>query len=467
MGSHMHRTRWERGLSGLVVAAALAGVPALGLADEPAAAGTGGDEMQEQLWLMQQKLERMEDQLDATNRRLSDAQRQLENMPEPAESASGLPSGVAGFLSDLEIGGWVAGSYFYNFDDPDGRDLGGFNTGSGNVLAFPFHPDANSFALDQVWLELEKAASEDSRAGFRLDFVYGKTAGLLSADFGAGDGLSGNDFELYQAYVEYLAPIGPGVTVQFGKFGTLIGAEVAGTRDNFNITRGHVYNLFQPITHTGVLASTQPWEGGSFSLGFVNETRSFPAADIDLNKNKAVLWSVGHSLETVSFSLAGVHGDSDSGQGVDTRAGDKETIIDLIIGWEPTNRFSGYINADYIESENSLLGAADTQGYGIAAAGRYALTDRMGVSLRGEWVDLDISNNPRELQIFGVTSTVDYSLTANLLARAEVRYDSVRPGKIEDQFFDSRSSVRGVPGSGQSLVEDDQLVVGAEILYTF
>jgi len=465
MGSHVDRMRWERRLLGLAVAAALAGAPALGLADEPAAAAAGDDEMQEQLWLMQQKLKQMEDQLDATNRRLSDAQRQLQNMPEPAAPATGLPSGVAGFLNDLEIGGWVAGSYLYNFDDPDGRDLGGFNAGT--VPAFPFHPDSNSFSLDQVWLELEKPVSEDSRAGFRLDFVYGKTAGLLSGDFGAGDGLSGNDFELYQAYVQYLAPIGPGVHVQFGKFGTLIGAEVAGTRDNFNITRGHVYNLFQPITHTGILASTEPWEGGSFSLGFVNETRSFPAADIDLNKNKAVLWSVGHSLETVSFSLAGVHGDSDSGQGVDTRTGDKETIIDLIVGWEPSDRFSSYINADYIESENSNFGADDFDGYGVAVAGRYALTDRMGFALRGEWVDLDVGASPMDdLEIWGLTGTIDYSLTANLLLRAEARYDNANnSGDLEEVFFDSTGSPLG--GSGVVTDEEDQIVVGAEILYTF
>ena len=85
--------------------------------------------------------------------------------------------------------------------------------------------------------------------------MYGKTAGILSGDH-PNDGFAGNDFDLYQGYVTYLAPIGEGVTLQAGKFATLIGAEVAQAKDNWNVTRGNVYNFLQPINHSGILAST-------------------------------------------------------------------------------------------------------------------------------------------------------------------------------------------------------------------
>ncbi|MDJ0786827.1 MAG: outer membrane beta-barrel protein [Myxococcota bacterium] len=420
---------------------------------------------------MQQRLLQLEDKLEATEHRLDSANQQIEaqqTLIDESGIATGTSSGLSDFIDTIEIGGWVAASYLYNTRDPDGRDQGGFNTGG--VPAYPFHPDSNSFSLDQLWFEIERPITEESRAGFRADLVYGKTAGLLSGDFGAGDGLSGNDFEMYQAYIQYLAPIGEGVTFQFGKFATLIGAEVAQANANFNITRGHVYNLFQPITHTGILASTDIGPIAA-SFGVVNETRSFPAADIDLNSNKAILWSLGWADEDrgLGFSFNGTYGASDSGQGFDTPAGDKETILDFILSYDhPSERFSGYINADWLRSESSVAGTAgDITGYGIAAAGRMAITDRAGFALRAEWVDLENDLRNSDVQIYGITGTVDYALTSKLTIKAELRYDNSNSGDIDELFFRSGSSTLGVPGSGITQNKIDQLVAGVEAVYSF
>ncbi|MHC5035556.1 MAG: outer membrane beta-barrel protein, partial [Planctomycetota bacterium] len=320
------------------------------------------DEVQDQLLLMQERMTQLEDRLQATSDELAAANQRADAQHKLIERAGlsddrAAASGVAAFLETLEIGGWVSASYNYNLDDPDGRDQPGFNN-PGSVAglsgAYPFHSDANSFQLDQFWLELERPVSEEHRAGFRADLVYGRTADLLSN--GSSDGLSGTDedLELYQAYLQYLAPIGEGVNFQFGKFRTPIGAEVVQTPYNFNITRGHLWTLFQPITHVGVMASTDWGEGFTTKLGLVNETRS--NADIEVNKDKAILWSLGWSEDTVSASFNGVYGSADSSQanfGIpDTNAGDKETILDLILRWNPSDDFSAYVNADYIESEN-------------------------------------------------------------------------------------------------------------------
>ena len=52
------------------------------------------------------------------------------------------------------------------------------------------------------------------------------------------------------------------------------------------------------------------------------------------------------------MSFNGAYGASDSGQlligSPDTNAGDKETILDLIVRWDPNDDFSAYLNADYI-----------------------------------------------------------------------------------------------------------------------
>jgi hypothetical protein len=94
------------------------------------------------------------------------------------EAKRGNLSGLDPFFSSIEIGGWVATSWWYNFNDPPGHALTGANQGAGGAF-YPFHPDSNSFEVDQVWFEMEKPVTEDSRAGFRLDMVYGLTAAQL------------------------------------------------------------------------------------------------------------------------------------------------------------------------------------------------------------------------------------------------------------------------------------------------
>ena len=411
--------------------------------------------MQQRMSQLEAKLESAEDQLENANGRI-EAQQELIRQAEIDIEAT---NDLAAFLDTLEIGGWVAASYFYNFNDPSGRALGGANSTGGGFI-YPFRPDANSFSLDQFWIWMERPVSEENRSGFRVDLAYGKDAGILSGDFGAGDGFSGNDFELYQAYVQYLAPIGDGVTVQFGKFATLIGAEVVQSPDNFNITRGHVYNLFQPITHTGILASTNVGGMVDVSLGFVNETRSFPARDIDINKNKAVLWALGGGTDTIGWSIAGIHGDADSGNGFDSPAGDKETIIDVILSFDPNEQFSTYINADWIETENSR--GDDIEGWGVAWAGRMAVTESTGVALRAEYATLDnFFGTSSDLDIWGVTTTLDHMLTDNLMVRAEVRYDDISDGPR--LFVDDNSFGVGLA----DFDEDDQVTAGVEVIYSF
>jgi hypothetical protein len=81
-------------------------------------------------------------------------------------------------------------------------------------------------------------------------------------------------------------------------------------------------------------------------------------------------------------------------------------------------------------------------------------------------VDLEVNSDPDELQIWGLTGTMDYALTGNLKFRAEVRYDSLE-GDLDTLFFDSGSSIRGIPRSGQQLTEDDNVTAGFEVIYTF
>ena len=456
--------------------------------------------MEARLKQVEQRLTATTDQLEAAEQRVRAQEQRMTEAGLPAEGASA--GGLSAFVQSIKLGGWVSGSWNYNFNGLDGsisggaidpedfglegfdlEDLGleGLSAGNvGAVPAYPFKGDSNSFQLDQLWFEIEREVHESQRAGFRVDLAYGKTAGLLSG-LSSDDGLSGNDLELYQAYAQYLAPLGEGVLFKFGKFATPIGAEVALAPYNFNISRGHVYNLFQPITHTGLFAST---EVGGVDLGFgvVNETRSFPAADIDFDNGKALLWSLGYGLGDFGLSFAGTWGQADSGAGGNLRAGNRELILDWILSWDPSDRFSAYVNVDVLRSDRPRsvipgLGEvdADVDGEGVAVAARYQLTDSTGVALRGEYAAMDnhpfagdlflVSTGtglrallvPGDLELWGITATIDHLLGDSLLLRGELRYDST-DGDGNDNLFADGDRV---------LAEDDQLVGLLEVIYKF
>jgi len=443
----MRSVRWIAAL----VLVAFATTPVVASADDMSDA-----DMREQMQIMQQRMKRMEDKLRDAERRAPAAA--------PASDC---------FFCSIEFEGWISASYMWNtegFDGINGQDLGGFNVGGGPTFpttVYPFRPDHNSFSVDQVWLGMERPVSADQRAGFRLDFVFGKTADILN---GGSDGFSGsqNDFHMYQAYIQYLAPIGEGVEFKFGKFATLIGAEVVQSPSNYNITRSNLFQLFQPITHTGIMATASLWEGGTTSFGLVNETRSFPSRDIDINNNKALTWQVGHQINDMLFaSFNGAWGDADSGSGFDTPSGDKEVIIDFVLNYDPNEKFSSYVNLDYLKNEGGtpLTPRGATEGWGIATAGRYALTDKLGVSGRFEYTGLEFDSN--DVNLLGLTGTVDYLLTGNLMVRGEVRYDQTLGGDITQVFFQSGGATRGVPGGGQEATANNQVTLGAEVIYTF
>ena len=143
---------------------------------------------------------------EATQQRATDQQELIEKA-----GSHGTAARPARVLETLEIGGHVSTSYNYNFNRP-GK---GSSTSTGNLAGNglrAFDTDSNSFALDQLKIQLERSVSPEQRAGFRGDIYFGKTArilnsltdgGLAAYANGVGDG---NEVHLSQAHVQYMIP---------------------------------------------------------------------------------------------------------------------------------------------------------------------------------------------------------------------------------------------------------------------
>ncbi|MFN7931507.1 MAG: outer membrane beta-barrel protein, partial [Blastocatellia bacterium] len=129
--------------------------------------------------------------------------------------------GLLGFLREVEVSGIVDGYYSYNNNKVDL-----FTQGRA------FDVRHNAFSLQLAKITLEKKNSREHPLGFRVDVGLGETVDRIISVSDA----SRNDAtkHVLQAYASYVAPIGHGLTLEFGKFYTPVGAEVIETKDNFN-----------------------------------------------------------------------------------------------------------------------------------------------------------------------------------------------------------------------------------------
>lgn len=429
--------------------------------------------MQERLGALEDRLEATTDELESANSRVQDQENLIREagLAEPKGSSSSLSY----FLDTIEMGGWLSVSYWYNFNEPTNNHLIGANTGKYGQ-ANPFNPDANQFSFDQLWFEMERPIDEENRAGFYAEFAYGKSAGLLP-DGNASDG--GNSLYIPAAYIQYLTPMGP--TIKVGKFGTLIGYEVAQTVYNENISRGLVYNLLQPIDHVGILVEGAFGDSGfEWAAGVVNNV--FKTQPVT-NDNLAYTGKLAYSQEKFGISLQGIWGQVTGDAcgvangistnacyslGIPTTTGDsnhKVGIIDVVATYDPTDRLHLWMNADWDWDDSKHVGGSGTMpaGWGIAVGGRYAVTERLGASLRGEYVsdDREFFGFADNADLWSITTTVDYALTDQLMLRGEFRYDSGTINKKPDNLYINNADFDNVYGNG------DQALLGAELVYQF
>jgi hypothetical protein len=461
-------------------AAGLLAVPAV--AGEEAQSAQSNDvqaqltQMQELVKGLQQKVDAQEEQLQHQNQLLQDAQRVVR------ADEQGSVSGLAAFLDSIDVDGAVIASYNYNFNTAaDTFQNGSFGDG-GNAgasgLFMPFHRDANSFQVDQAWFGLGKPATEESRGGFRFDIGFGAFASV----FGTGNVFnrasnssdSTSDYVVDQAYVEYLAPVAK-IDLKMGKFDTPVGAENIRQWQNFNITRGILYTLLQPVNHVGIIGTVPVGDMAEIGAGLVNSAGSIISAPDDSNeKSYLATAKVGDQRANVRASF--LYGSEPTiatnfNQNPGHANGDQVGLADVTAWFNPSDSISLWANYDYLFVEHTGYVAQ-----GAAVAGRVALgmlgLDKAGVSVRGEYVQEKPSpghgtlligqttGEARVSDIWSVTGTVDYALTDHLTVKSELRWDFLKNGGGSDEFAEK-------DGGDVTFSSKDQLVWLLAAQYVF
>ena len=388
----------------------------------------------EQIRLLEQRMAEMEDRLEATSSALKDEKENnleqrvlLEQAGLVEEDAQGARSKVGKFLEMVNVSGIAAASYNYRFIDAGDNDSGNslLTSGATNDPFFT-HKNGDSFQLDQLWITLDKAPTEESRAGFHADYIWGETAEQqalsgLSRDAGRDSGI------LYTGYVSYLAPIGNGIRFDAGKLATTLGVEVLQTNMNLTITEGVVFQKLQPFTYTGVSATTQVTDNLALVLAVVNEV--YRDTNISSDRDKAGMAQLRFSGDTWGFNVGGIVGQDPTAPTCNadlTDTGDdcNTSVFDVNATIKPAENIVLWANFDWVRYMGSNVSDGDK--FGFATAGRVGITDDTGIAARFEYLTQDEGVNlgvSKDQEYITVSGVVDHSLTEGLVIRGELRYD--------------------------------------------
>ena len=348
------------------------------------------------------------------------------------------------FLHDTTINLGLDTYYGYNFNNPIGRV---------NLLR-AYDVLSNEFSLNQASLIVEHApdVSAGRRWGGRLDLQFGQ----------ATDTLQGNPSNeprpqiyrnIFQAYGTYIAPLGKGLTIDFGKWGSSLGIEGNYTKDQMNYSRSFWFG-FLPFYHMGVRTSLPVNDRFSLNYWVVNGTNQVEATNgfkdelfgFTAKPSKSINW-------TVNYYLGQEHPDrapaSSCGPipvqpglcfvGISPAPNGRTHIFDSYVTWQATPKLTFALEGDYVIQrlwKNAAPGESSAPAHadGGAAYAQYQLTPKIALATRAEYMSDRqglFSGVPQALK--ENTVTFDYKLANGFLMRYEWRRDfSNQPSFLSD-----------------------------------
>ncbi|MGC8654749.1 MAG: outer membrane beta-barrel protein, partial [Candidatus Kryptoniota bacterium] len=227
---------------------------------------------------------------------------------------------------------------------------------------------------------------------------------------------------LEQAYVTAIVPVGSGLTIDAGKFVTLMGFEVIETNANWNYSRSLLFSYAIPYFHTGLRLTYSPMDNFSVSVHVVNGWNTV----IDNNSSKSVGLALNYSINSNTIiTINGMSGFEQARVGVPVPVKyGKKNLVELITIHQITSRLQLALDADY--GEERVAGLLNIW-KGLAMYCKYLANGNSYFAVRGE-IFYDPNSYTTATTFSGatfkeVTITYDYNLFNNLSVYTEFRDD--------------------------------------------
>jgi hypothetical protein len=357
----------------------------------------------------------------------------------PADDAAAKIS-IASLLGPVTLSGFGDVYYGYDYNHPEDNQSG----------LRAFEAPTNGFAFNMAELILDKpadATSAESRLGYHVSVGYGQAARVVNGSDDFGDG---SNFFVKEAYFDYLAPIGKGLTITVGKFVTPIGAEVIESNANWNYSRSLLFYYAIPYFHFGASAK-YAFNPKVAITGFLVNGWNNTIIDHDAGVGTSSGLTYGVSLAYTPNAKWSVIENYFAGPVVDAYSEgdvpvtDWKQLSDTVIGYTPNTKWAFQLNGDYgfgprfigCDDDDVAIrpaalpadceGSGATNWWGVAAYAKYTWSPKTNFAVRYEYYN---DTNGYTGLLFGdpghaqeVTGTYSYNLTSALLVRAEYRYD--------------------------------------------
>jgi hypothetical protein len=322
----------------------------------------------------------------------------------PPEEQAADTGGLVDFFKSTELTGFVDAYYGWNFN------------GEGPALLRNFDVNHNEFSFALAEVALEKKATADSRVGFRLDFDAGQTADMVNSFEPGGPEFLDN---VQQGYASFLAPVGKGLQIDFGKFVTPNGAEVIETRDNWNYSRGLLFALAIPYYHMGVRIGYPVTDTVSVTGFVVNGWNNVRENNDAKTIGGSVAIKPNDRLSIIQNYMVGAEQPDNND--------DLRHLFDTVLSFTLTDKVSLMGNFDYGRDE--IVGEA-VDWSGVAGYLRYQHNENLAFTPRFEVIwDSKAFTTGAVQNVKEFTLTGEYKFSG-LISRLEFRQDF-----SDEEFF--------------------------------
>jgi Putative beta-barrel porin-2, OmpL-like. bbp2 len=339
-----------------------------------------------------------------------------------------------------------------------------FNQSTNNVNVFRAW-DQNGFQLTQGNLHIER----DGTVGFVTDLNFGQVANAISSvtNYSNPAKVGPQWFDPTQLYLTYTAPLGSGLNISAGRFVTLLGAEIIPTynNQNFNESRGLLFNLGEPLTHTGIRASYTFNDYVAFTGG-LNNGWDDPASNSNGGPNYEGELTLNNKEKSISLVVNGMWGPNVQPSFGTHHSNSNLGAIDPIFTWKPGFIPNLTLQTEYLygSQEGPVINGHSATWQGAAQYLVYDWTPALESATRAEFFqDKDGARTTLTGQtVWEITQTLSYKIpeVTGLVARLEYRHDN----SSENVFTNNN---RFDPITLSQHLWHGQDTLGANLIYAF
>lgn len=325
------------------------------------------------------------------------------------------------FWEENKLFAYIENSYTFN--------LTGAGRGGVNELRYYDYDEGYTFNIAEF--SIKKDTSERYPFGYGLVLTAGidsqknHSIGIFWSETDSFPFRNTSKFDLQEAYISGMVPIGSGLTLKGGKFVTLLGYEVIESPNNLNFSRGYLFTYSTPFTHTGGLLSYTFTDWFNVTAGVVL------GWDDSKNVNDRPSYTGQFAFTPVKDFTANLNWIAGPEQ-IDNN-NHQRYVLDFVFNYTGFKNWTLALNVDYgFEQKDAFIQSLDTRQntnavwWSWAGFAAYNWTEKLRTAVRQEFFRDAAGARTgfgSALDLWSTTATIQYNIWKGLFARLEYRHD--------------------------------------------